>query len=131
MVQVIAPALEGTGSIGVSIFLPIPRSMIPAELRSFISCSLESPADGDIPTASSGLNLRARRVQSHPLQARAKRASNWGKVLGYAARDARILRNVIRRFERGERPIPSSIALLAWMYGEHGLPPRKSTPIEE
>ena len=52
-------------------------------------------------------------------------------MLGYAARDARTLRNVIRRFERGERPIPSSIALLAWMYGEHGLPPRKSTPIGE
>ena len=55
----------------------------------------------------------------------------WGRVLGYAARDPRTLRNVIRRFERGERLIPSSIALLAWMYGEHGLPPRKSTPIGE
>jgi hypothetical protein len=32
------------------------------------------------------------------------------------------LRRIIRRFETGERALPTSIARLAWMYGHHGIP---------
>jgi hypothetical protein len=48
-------------------------------------------------------------------------ASEWGRALGYRALTP-VLTRMIIRFETGERPIPSWIARLAWMYGHHGIP---------